>query len=150
MKKLLFGIGVVFFVIIGMNNTFAQEMKEVNSGPKIKFEKLTYDYGTINQYADGSCKFVFTNTGDKPLIISNASGSCGCTIPSWPKEPIAPGASSVISVHYDTKRVGRFGKSVTLQSNATNYPTKTLRIKGEVIEKKNATLPVAKSGAPAD
>lgn len=144
------GLSLVFLAMIGMNPVFAQDAKEVNSGPKIKFETLEHDYGTIDQYSDGTCKFVFTNTGDKPLIISNAKGSCGCTIPSWPKEPIAPGASSVITVHYDTKRVGRFGKTVTLQSNATNYPTKVLRIKGEVVAKPKATVPVAKSGAPAN
>lgn len=150
MKKNLLGLGLVFFALIGMSTVFAQQAKEVGGGAKIKFEKLVHDYGTIEQYADGTCTFKFTNIGDKPLVISNARGSCGCTVPSWPKEPIAPGASSVISVHYDTKRLGRFGKSVTLQSNATNYPTKTLRIKGEVKPKPQGSAPVSKSGAPTN
>ena len=65
-------------------------------------------------------------------MITNAKGSCGCTVPTWPKEAIAPGESSVIKVHYATNRTGAFSKSVTLISNAVNEPTKVLHIKGTV------------------
>ncbi len=58
------------------------------------FESETIDYGTIDQDADGKREFVLTNNGNKPLIIMNAVGSCGCTVPTFPKEPIAPGSKS--------------------------------------------------------
>src|SRR5690554_101937 len=88
MKKLLFTLSLLFSAFIGMNGLFAQAA--VESGAKIEFEKETHDYGTIDQYADGNCEFVFKNTGNEPLVISSAKGSCGCTVPSWPREPIAP------------------------------------------------------------
>lgn len=149
MKKVLFTLSFMLAAAVGMNGVFAQET-EVESGAKIKFEKETHDYGTIKQYGDGSSEFKFTNTGSEPLMISNAKGSCGCTVPEWPREPIAPGETGVIKVKYDTKRVGPFGKSVTLQSNATNAPTKTIRIKGTVEAAPKGGAPVNKSGAPAN
>jgi hypothetical protein len=101
-------------------------------GAGIVFESETIDYGTIPHNADGKREFVFTNNGNKPLIISNAQGSCGCTVPTWPKEPIAPGAKGVIGVKYATDRVGAFTKTVTLTTNVTE-PTKVLTIKGNVL-----------------
>jgi hypothetical protein len=97
----------------------------------IKFEKLKHDYGTIKQGADGNCEFKFTNTGKEPLLLTNCQGSCGCTVPNCPKEPILPGKTGVIKVHYDTKRVGPINKSVTVQSNAKSG-TVTLMINGNV------------------
>lgn len=101
------------------------------NAPEITFETDVHDYGTIKQAADGNCEFKFTNTGKEPLIISNAVGSCGCTVPTYPKEPILKGQSAVIKVHYDTKRVGGFTKNVTITSNAKTA-TKVLTIKGTV------------------
>jgi len=109
-----------------------QVAADAKDGAIITFETETIDYGTIENNADGNREFKFTNTGNAPLVISNAKGSCGCTVPTWPKEPIAPGASSVIKVKYDTNRTGAFSKSVTLVSNAINEPTKVLHIKGTV------------------
>jgi len=102
------------------------------AGAKLDFDKLEHDYGTIDQGANGAAEFKFTNTGTEPLIISNAKGSCGCTVPEWPKEPIAPGASSSIKVKYDTKRVGPISKTVTITSNAVDNPSALLKIKGTV------------------
>jgi hypothetical protein len=93
----------------------------------------TIDYGTIAQNADGNRKFEFTNNGSKPLIITNATGSCGCTVPTFPKEPILPGAKGVIGVKYATDRVGAFTKTVTITSNAEGNPSKVLTIKGNVL-----------------
>ncbi len=101
-------------------------------GPSVLFESETIDYGTIQKNADGKREFVFTNNGNKPLIITNAQGSCGCTVPTYPKEPIAPGAKGVIGVKYATDRVGAFTKTVTLTTNAAE-PTKVLTIKGTVL-----------------
>ncbi len=107
--------------------------KSTVNGAGLVFESETIDYGTIAHNADGKREFVFTNNGNKPLIITNATGSCGCTVPSSPKEPIAPGASGVIGVKYATDRVGAFTKTVTVSSNAEGLPTKVLTIKGTVL-----------------
>jgi len=101
------------------------------AGAKITFEKEVHDYGTIDQNSDGATAFVFTNTGTEPLIISDAKGSCGCTVPEWPKEPIAPGKKSSIKVQYDTNRVGAFQKTVTVTTNGSAEPI-TLKIQGTV------------------
>ena len=117
--------------------------QEVSNGAQISLDKETHDYGTIKNGANGTCTFEFKNTGNAPLILSNAKGSCGCTVPTWPKEPIAPGATGVISVKYDTKRQGAINKSVTITSNATNEPNKVIRIKGNV-------LPAPENGTPVN
>lgn len=110
----------------------ATKAAKVN-GAGIVFQNETIDYGTIAQNSDGKREFVFTNNGNKPLIITNTTGSCGCTVPSAPKEPIAPGGKGVIGVKYATDRVGAFTKTVTVTSNAEGQPTKTLTIKGTVL-----------------
>lgn len=101
------------------------------NAPEMTFEKEIHDYGTIKQGADGGCEFKFKNTGKEPLVISNARGSCGCTVPTWPKEPIMKNQTGTIKVHYDTKRVGAFTKTVTIESNSKTNP-KVLTIKGTV------------------
>ena len=106
---------------------------QIEKGAKIEFNKETHDYGTIPFSGDPFCTFEFKNTGNEALLITEARGSCGCTVPEWPKEPIAPGATGSIKVTYDTKRVGNFQKSVTITSNAINEPTKVINIKGEVL-----------------
>jgi hypothetical protein len=102
-------------------------------GAGMLFENETIDYGTIPHNADGKREFVFVNNGSKPLIITNATGSCGCTVPSFPKEPIAPGAKATIGVKYATDRVGAFTKTVTVTSNAEGSASKVLTIKGTVL-----------------
>jgi len=138
---------MVFVAVAGSNKMFAQEL---TNGAKIDFNKEVHDYGTIENGANGECTFEFKNTGNAPLIISNAKGSCGCTVPSWPKEPIAPGASSKITVKYDTKRPGAINKSVTITSNAVNEPTKVIRIKGNVKPLPESGAPINNSGAPTN
>ena len=140
MKKIIL---LAALVVFGVTTSKAQEttkkikttaakMAKVN-GAGMVFENETIDYGTIAHNADGKREFVFTNNGNKPLIITNAVGSCGCTVPSTPKEPIAPGAKGVIGVKYATDRVGAFSKTVTVSSNAAGQPTKILTIKGTVL-----------------
>ncbi|MCE3297246.1 MAG: hypothetical protein K0R65_2960 [Crocinitomicaceae bacterium] len=116
------------------------------SGAKIEFEKEVHDYGNVKYGANGTCTFDFKNTGNAPLIISKATGSCGCTVPSWPKEPIAPGAKGTITVKYDTKRPGPISKSVTITSNAANEPSKVIRIKGTVGPAPEGTTPTNNAG----
>ncbi len=123
MKKLL-----TLFTVIALAFKVASAQKK---GAVAQFAKTEWDYGKIEKASDPLRKFSFKNVGDEPLIISNAQGSCGCTVPVWPKEPIMPGQSATIDVRYDTQRVGPFSKSVTLTTNEAN-PTRVLSIKGEV------------------
>ena len=96
------------------------------------FETDIHDFGTIEYAGVGTYEFKFKNTGKEPLIISNAKGSCGCTVPTYPKDkPIKPGESEVIKVTYDTKRPGNFTKTVTITSNAKTGE-KVITIKGVV------------------
>lgn len=147
MKKVVFSLAMMFIAAATLNTAVAQE---VSTGPKIEFKKDVHDYGEIKYAADGTCKFEFKNTGNAPLIISNAKGSCGCTVPEWPKDPIAPGDKGEIIVKYDTKRPGAINKSVTITSNAIDEPTKVIRIKGNVGAKPETGAPVNNSGAPSN
>lgn len=149
MKKI---IALAMLVVLGVTTSNAQEtskkLKATNTkvatakvnGAGMVFVTETIDYGNVAYNSDGRREFVFTNNGNKPLIITNAQGSCGCTVPTYPKEPIAPGAKGVIGVKYDTSRAGQaFTKTVTLTTNAV-VPSKTLTIKGNVL-----AAPAAKS-----
>lgn len=115
-----------FFLAFVMLGTFSASAQAV-----MTFEATTIDYGIIDKGAEPVRKFVFTNTGNAPLVITHAQGSCGCTVPTYPKEPIMPGQKSSIDVRYDTNRVGGFSKTVTLTTNETE-PSRMLTIKGEV------------------
>lgn len=112
-------------------------------GAGMLFENETIDYGTLPHNADGKREFVFVNNGNKPLVITNATGSCGCTVPTFPKEPIAPGAKAVIGVKYATDRVGAFTKTVTVTSNAEGMPSKVLTIKGTIQPDPTPATPAA-------
>jgi hypothetical protein len=82
---------------------------------------------------DGTCEFIFKNTGKDPLVLKNVRSSCGCTIPQWPKEPIKKGEQGKIKVRYNTRITGTFSKSISVYSNAGNMPV-VLVIKGKVEE----------------
>ncbi|MEN8928715.1 MAG: DUF1573 domain-containing protein [Flavobacteriales bacterium] len=110
----------------------AAAMTMTVSAQEISIDKEVHDYGTVTKGADGSCYFTITNSGTEPLIVTRAKGSCGCTVPDWPREAIAPGASAKMKVTYDTKRPGPINKSVTITSNSKSNPKKVVRIKGTV------------------
>jgi Protein of unknown function (DUF1573) len=114
-------------------------------GPIMTFElqDKKMNYGTIDQGAEPLRKFKFKNTGTEPLVITNAVGSCGCTVPDWPKKPIMPGESASIDVRYDTQRVGPFTKTITLTTNESST-SQYLTISGEVKEKAKPTSVPAK------
>ena len=131
MKKFILPI-VMFLSLTLAGNIQAQSASANPNAPVINFQRDTIDYGTIPHNADGYRAFAFKNTGKEPLIISETHGSCGCTVPTAPKEPIQPGASAEIKVHYATDRIGQFIKTVTVTSNAANSP-KILVIKGNVL-----------------
>ena len=102
-------------------------------GPEISIDNTVYDFGTIFKGASAIANYRITNTGDEPLIISSCKSSCGCLIPQCDKDPIMPGNSISISAKYDSKRIGRMNKMVTIYSNALNEPQIVVFIAGEVI-----------------
>jgi hypothetical protein len=119
---------------------FLQNTSQAQDSARITFDKKVHDYGTIYQNDNGVCEFTFTNTGKVPLVLTNVYSSCGCTVPSWPKEPTMPGKSNVIKVKYNTSRLGSINKTVTVESNAANG-TVRLSIKGNVLIRPAETLP---------
>ncbi len=112
----------------------APTSQAVNNPTSIVFDAMAHDFGTIDQNTENVHVFNFTNTGDKPLIIETATGSCGCTVPEFPKEPIAPGASSQIKVVYKPgKQKGLQNKTVTVIANTQPKDTR-LNISANVQE----------------
>ena len=131
MKK-LFSIFVMLLLIVSLGS--AQQKASVMS-----FSKTKHDFGNLEQ-KNGPARvtFEFINTGSKPVIIGNVKSSCGCTTPSWSKQPIAPGKKGFVDAVYDPRnRPGHFSKTVTVYSNASNSPV-TLNIVGNVLEKQNS------------
>ena len=143
MKKVIYLLGIML-LFAGVAK--AQDTK-VQNGPEIEFENVVHDYGDVPYNGNGECEFRFTNTGNEPLLVQKPKSSCGCTIPSWPKEPILPGESEVIKVTYRTNRVGTINKTVTVTSNAISNPTVVLRIKGRVLEQPTEAMPEKKEDA---
>ena len=146
MKKLVL-LATLFLSIIAVN---AQDVKKQSkNGPEISFKTTLHEYGDIYVDGDGTYLFEFTNTGNEPLILTKPISSCGCTVPSWPKEPILPGESNSIKVTYNTHKIGVFNKTVTVKSNAQKEPSVMLRIKGNVIAKPGEAMPVMDNSAGA-
>lgn len=100
----------------------------------IKFASDVIDFGRVKAQSENNHAFEFVNTGTEPLLIENAKGSCGCTVPNWPKEPIMPGAKGKIDVVFRPKKrdtEGEDKKTVTVYSN-TNPKTTVLTVKAMV------------------
>lgn len=127
----LFLIGLLCILFTGL---FAQPATDAPVGPTttIEFEETQYDFGTILQGEIVRHVFTFTNTGEEALLLSSARGSCGCTVPRWPVEPIAPGETASITVEFDSKgKKGKQSKKITLIGNT--YPPQTfIYLNGEV------------------
>ena len=142
MKKITLLISMILVSAIGV---FAQAQEPVKvednpNAPEITFDKMVHDYGTVAYGGDGVCTFKFTNTGKEPLILQQPQSSCGCTVPTWPKEPVLPGATDEIQVTYNTKKVGPINKTITVRSNAKTN-TVVLRITGKVENNTPQQLP---------
>ena len=142
MKKVLF-LTAGLFLATACNNAAdriensavpaSEEMMEAL--PEIVFESEFHDFGEITEGMVVKHTFTFTNEGEGPLVISNAQGSCGCTVPDWPRQPIAPGESADINVSFNsTGRAGKQDKRVTLTTNAVPQ-TKVLNITSMVLSK---------------
>lgn len=149
MKNLfLVGLAICMLSLVSMAQDVQQPVNP--NAPEISFVKIEHDYGTINKGGNGDSEFFFKNTGKEPLILSNVRSSCGCTVPSWTREPVLPGKEGSIKVRYATSRVGVINKSITVESNAKNNPV-ILKIKGNVIEVPGSEGPekvVSPEGSP--
>lgn len=152
MKSILILIAAFIFTV-GITNaqvkvptTESIEMKTQNpgEGPVMQFESKVVDYGTIEQHSEPLRKLTFVNTGTSPLVITNARGSCGCTVPTWAKEPIMPGEESTIEIRYATNRLGKINKKVTITTNEGTEPH-VINVIGDIFEKETEeSVPAAK------
>jgi hypothetical protein len=150
MKKIIIAIFVLSVAACGgnsdkkastdsVNNSATAENPEAidENGPALTFTENMFDFGTINEGEKVTHQFVFKNTGKSDLLISNAAASCGCTIPTWPKEPIKPGAEAMLDVTFNSEgKPGHVEKTVTVTANTRPVETIVL-IKGEVTPKTN-------------
>ncbi|HLF63249.1 MAG TPA: DUF1573 domain-containing protein [Saprospiraceae bacterium] len=136
MKKYVLFISALMYVgIVWAQNPDVSTATPANGaetgGPIMTLDSDVVDYGDIAFGADPLRKITFKNTGTEPLVISNAKGSCGCTVPTWPREPILPGEAGEIEVRYDTKRPGTINKTIKITTNeAVN--THTVRVIGNI------------------
>jgi hypothetical protein len=116
-----------------VSNSASANGKIKGNVPEIKFEEEVFDFGKITQGEVVSHDFKFMNIGNTNLIISGASGSCGCTVPKWPKEPILPGKEGKLNVVFSSEgKKGIMEKTVTVVTNC-EPSTRIIRIKAEVI-----------------
>ena len=139
MKKIAI---LLFLGVFSISLNAQEDNAEKKEGPAFQFEQETIDYGKIEKGSNGERVFIFTNVGTVPLIIENVKGSCGCTVPTKPENPIMPGKKGEIKVKYDTNRTGGFSKTVTITSNAIEA-RKVVRIKG-LVEKPSTSSVVEK------
>jgi hypothetical protein len=140
MKKIII---LSVLLVLSFSSIFAQEGELLDSTkfPEMIFEYTDWDFGTIQKGADCTYNFVFKNTGKSDLVITNVKSSCGCTAPSYTKEPVKKNDNGTISVKYDSNRIGSFHKTVTVYSNAKNSPV-VISIKGKVED-----IPVQETGS---
>jgi Protein of unknown function (DUF1573) len=131
MKYLL---SIAFFILLA--NVGNAQSNNLN-GARFKFSQEIHDFGNLKEGDEATYEFTFINSGKEPLIINNCTASCGCTVPTWPRSPILPGAKGVILVRFDTRgKNGPFNKIVYIESNVLSLdPNKQkfeLYIKGSV------------------
>lgn len=127
---------------LGLASLSAQQINQTSqNGPVFHADKMEVDFGDVPYKGDGVREFRFRNSGSTALTITNAKGSCGCTVPEWPKEPIRPGETGIIRIKYDTSRSGPIMKTVTITTNEVQsvdaagnpvYKQHTISVKGNV------------------
>lgn len=143
MKKLFLSLVAAGMLLSACNSstagnsskTTADSAATAANAPVAKFEKESHDFGKIKEGDKVSYDFKFTNTGKSPLIITNARATCGCTTPTWPKAPVKPGESGVISVTFNSAgKSGLQDKQITVTANT--QPAETMvHLIGEVLKK---------------
>lgn len=129
--KLVFSLFLLAFVAVGVN---AQAVDH-----KLKFDNETHNFGTLTQGDPAIHEFTFTNISDAPVKLTNVKASCGCTVPTWPREEIPAGGKNTIKVKYDSKRIGGINKSIRVTYDGSPQPI-VLFIKGN-IKQKEQNLP---------
>jgi hypothetical protein len=135
MKTIILGLilssGLFVAAIAPPSSKDIAEATHLNSKAAITWENQTLDLGAVQHQVPRSVEFKFKNTGKAPLIISNVSTSCGCTVADFPKEPIMPGQKGSIKATYNAASFGKFQKTLAVSSNAQEGPM-VLTITGEV------------------
>jgi hypothetical protein len=145
MKKVFFAVSTLCLVVftsckedatskIKSDNVVAAAERDATAGdfPVISFTETEHDFGTIMNGTPVETKFVYTNTGKTPLVVSNIKSTCGCTVPSdWNRNPLAPGESSEFTVKFNGKGANQVQKIVTLTTN-TEKGSETVKIKAFV------------------
>lgn len=131
MKKLTFILAILFVANFAVAQTASS-----TSGAELTFEETTHNFGDITQGDVVEHIFKFKNTGNEPLILSNVQTTCGCTAPSWPREPIAPGESGELTVKFNSRgKMGNITKIVTILSNVGE--NKTVKIVTNILPKES-------------
>lgn len=133
MKKSLFLFSLALLMVVTAN---AQTPVEID-GPAISFQEKNFDFGDITQGEKVEHVFVFTNTGNQPLIITNVEVTCGCTTPKgWPRDPIQPGDKGELTVAFSSAgKIGRQNKPVIIVSNAVNPEGNRISFSANILEK---------------
>lgn len=124
MKNIFLALSLVFFSTVIFAQNKADEV--------VKFKETVYDFGKIKQGVPVTHDFEFTNISDKPVVVENATASCGCTTPTWPQAPIAKGKTDKIKAGFNAAAPGAFTKQITVKLAGVDLPTQ-LTIKGEVL-----------------
>jgi len=160
MKRVLFSLGLVLLVssvsmaqdkqkqltVKSSATATAQNTPATTPAPattlkteNLNFKTEMHDFGTVEEGPTADFEFAFTNTGKEPIILQNVHASCGCTTPSYSKDPVLPGKTGIVKASYNTiGRPGAFTKSITV---ATNAGTKVLTIKGTVEKAPTSSVP---------
>lgn len=125
MKNMLLALSVMLLSA----SVFSQSKK---ADELISFKETVYDFGKIKQGVPVNHEFVFTNISDKPVVIENATASCGCTTPAWPQAPVAKGKTDKIKAGFNAAAPGSFTKQITVKVAGADLPSQ-VTIKGEVL-----------------
>jgi hypothetical protein len=146
MKKTILSLSVLFFAATA---TFAQDASAGNQSAAttqnpeaLQFVSDVHDFGNIPQNVPAEHEFTFTNTGKEPIILQRVQASCGCTTPSYSKDPVLPGQKGSVKAAYNAAAAGHFSKTITVFSN---IGTKVLTIKGNVEKAPDSSVPENKS-----
>lgn len=133
MKKFI----ALFALVLLAGTATAQETTAEQSGAEISFTETLHDFGDITQGDKVTHVFAFENTGTEPLVLNNVLTTCGCTAPSWPRDPIAPGQSGEITVTFNSRgKMGMQNKIITVVSNAVNNQER-VNIRANVLPAQN-------------
>lgn len=142
MKNLFLGLLLAGTTLVACNQTKSTDEAKADgttttvnaNAPVMKFELESYDFGKVKAGEKVTYEFKFTNTGQSPLIISNATATCGCTVPEWPKAPVQPGQGGNIKVTFDSaNKEGLQDKQITVTAN-TSPAQNVVHLVGEVLK----------------